>query len=148
MEQSKELKTAKFVNRAVKKTYESLKYNKNKKYVLKIYCNSKDNINFKYYFEVDKNDIPIYKRGLKSINPIQAHRALYSMLFNYMKQDTFLYCMLNSNRGIFNLILKNNFEIIINYDNDIDRLFFEDIFMNYKRDIEEDKVKAEKTLKK
>ena len=136
MENKKENKTAKFIERAVKKIYEEAKYS-NRMFTLYIYCNKYENSEFKYYFEVRKNNIPIYKRGLNTVDYETVHINLYKLLFNYLKKHSYFYSTLNNNHDIGNLRIyfKNNFHIEIYYNNDIDKLFFENLFMNYKNDI-------------
>lgn len=140
----KEIKTCKFVNRQLNKTYkEHIRYNKNKYYTLKLICYKKENKEFKYYFELDKDNIPIYKRGLNTVEPFIFHTGLYNILLNYMKKSTFQFCTLNTNKdhsGVFTIFFKNNFKIEITYNNVCDKLFFEDLFNNYKTYIIEDEI--------
>ena len=153
MEKTKEEKTGTFVNRVLKETYQRAKYSDKKMFILRIISKHRENGKFKYYFEVNKSGIPIYKRGLETEKINVVHTWIREILLKYMSLESFHYCTLNNNykESKLNIYFKNNFGIEVTYD-EIEKDFFEDLFINNKEYIleyirEKDSIKKSKSYK-
>ena len=140
MNQEKEIKTFKSITKLNNQIYRSIFKNYDRTYKLIIKCYSQDNIEFKYYFEINKNGIPIYKRGLNTNKYITVHSEIYKIIKFYFDKGLYSFSCINESteKGICRIYFNNNFNIEIKYNNITDKLFFENMFINIK--IEKEKL--------
>ena len=113
----------------------------NKEYKLKIKCINDEKI-YNYNAELLENNIVIYEHKLSTKEPFLFHNKIYKLISNFMKTYKFQFSTINNNT--LKIFFKNNFEIEIMYNNIYDKLFFEDIMNNIKRELAEIKYYKKK----
>ena len=113
----------------------------NNKYKLKINCTNTDKI-YMYNIELSENNIYIYKHNLSIKEPFIFHNKIYKLLSIFFKRYKYQFSSINNNT--LKIYFDNNFEIKIIYNNIYDKLFFEDLINNIKRDIIEVKYYKKK----
>lgn len=135
------------LNKKIKQVYKERNLNEDKVYTFKLNCTKNDK-GYIYFFEIYKDSKIIYKRVIDTCEPGIVHSYIYDMIFYFFNKQAYQYSTLNNNSqvGILRIYFVGNFKIEVTYDNDCDKLFFENLFLNYKSEVLEYRFKKEKKL--
>ena len=129
------------LNKKIKINYNNL--NSDNKYILKISCKQSNDNKYRYYFKIIKNNENICTKRIVTNECTLVHSFIYNIILELAKNNSFDYITINDSleNGKCNIYFKNNFIINASFDNEIDKIFFDNVFYNYRHDLDELKLR-------